>query len=71
MDLQTIVENTPRILGEAAAFTVIVYPIYSGLKAMTSKESFTEVAKKAETFYMTAGMGVGKLLYEYGSLFFQ
>jgi hypothetical protein len=71
MDLQTIVENTPRILGETAAFTVLVYPIFTGLNAMVSKEKFTDVAKKAEILYMTAGIGVGKLLYECGSLIFQ
>ena len=64
MNLQTIVENTPKILGETAAFTALVYPIYSGLKSMTSKEKFTEVLTKAETFYMTAAMGVGRLLFK-------
>ena len=64
-------DNTPRILKEAAAFTAITYPVYSGLRSMTSRENFIEVAKKAETFYMVAGFGAGKVLLDYGLLFFQ
>jgi len=71
MDLQTIATGTPRMLEEAALFAAIAYPIYSGLAAMVSTETFIDVIKKPETAYAVAVMGAGQLLYDYGSLFFQ
>ena len=70
MDLQTIATGTPRMLEEAALFAAIAYPIYSGLVAMVSTETFIDVIKKPETAYAAVGLGTGKLLYDYASLFF-
>lgn len=68
MELQTIIENTPGILAEAAVFTALVYPIYTGLKSVVSKERFVELSTKAETLYTVAGFGIGKILLDYGYL---
>lgn len=72
MDLQTIVENTPRILGVAVAVTAIAYPVYSALQYITGEmNSFKEALNDTSTVNMAAGISVGTLLCQYGALFFK
>lgn len=71
MDLQTIIENTPRIIGQTAVCAAIVYPIYSGISKVVHKEKkFTDILKEPSTKGMVAGISIGYMLLEYAKLFF-
>jgi hypothetical protein len=71
MDLQTVIENTPRILGQTALYGTLAYPIYVGLrKAVSPERKFKEIFKEQSTHVMVGCLSAGYLCVEYAKLFF-
>jgi len=65
-DLQTIVENTPRILGLSAVVGAVCYSAHCAVKSMVTRKPFVQVLKQGGP---ALGYGIGCALGQYAYLF--